>query len=94
MCLLTPRCGDWHPGYHSTAAQRDNVIDFFDGVGSSTSYAVFDSGWKYIYDRFNDTYRYVRLATATLLVSVSRQVPIWILGSPRRWIQLAATCAV
>lgn len=43
----------------STAAQRDNVIDFFDGVGSSTSYAVFDSGWKYIYDRFNDTYRYV-----------------------------------
>jgi hypothetical protein len=42
-----------------TAAQRDNVIDFFDGVGSSTSYAVFDSGWKYIYDRFNDTYRYV-----------------------------------
>ncbi len=43
----------------STDAQRDNVIDFFDGVGSSTSYAVFDSGWKYIYDRFNDTYRYV-----------------------------------
>ena len=43
----------------STEAQRDNVIDFFDGVGSSTSYAVFDSGWKYIYDRFNDTYRYV-----------------------------------
>jgi len=43
----------------STSAQRDNVIDFFDGVGSSTSYAVFDSGWKYIYDRFNDTYRYV-----------------------------------
>lgn len=42
-----------------TEAQRDNVIDFFDGVGSSTSYAVFDSGWKYIYDRFNDTYRYV-----------------------------------
>ena len=32
----------------STDAQRDNVIDFFDGVGSSTSYAVFDSGWKYI----------------------------------------------
>lgn len=43
----------------SVEQQRDNVIDFFDGVGSPTSYAVFDSGWKYIYDRFNDTYRYV-----------------------------------
>lgn len=43
----------------SVDQQRDNVIDFFDGVGSPTSYAVFDSGWKYIYDRFNDTYRYV-----------------------------------
>lgn len=43
----------------SVEQQRDNVIDFFDGVGSPTSYAVFDSGWKYVYDRFNDTYRYV-----------------------------------
>ena len=26
---------------------------------TSTSYAVFDSGYKYIYDRFNDVYRYI-----------------------------------
>ena len=40
------------------AAQRDNTIAFFDGL-PSTSYAVFDSGIKYTYDRFNDKYRYV-----------------------------------
>jgi len=28
---------------------------------TSTSYAVFDSGYKYTYDRFNDRYRYVPL---------------------------------
>ena len=26
---------------------------------TSTSYAVFDSGYKYFYDRFNDKYRYI-----------------------------------
>jgi len=38
----------------------DNVIDFFDPLTSS-SYAVFDSGYKYMYDRFNDVFRYVPL---------------------------------
>jgi hypothetical protein len=38
----------------------DNVIDFFDPITSS-SYAVFDSGYKYMYDRFNDVFRYVPL---------------------------------
>ena len=27
----------------------------------STSYAVLDSGWKYMYDRYNDTYRWIPL---------------------------------
>lgn len=51
-----------HNGFVSlatTSAQRDDIITFFDSVGSSSSYAVFDSGYKYIYDRYNDTYRYV-----------------------------------
>ena len=38
----------------------DNVINFFDPLTSS-SYAVFDSGYKYMYDRFNDVFRYVPL---------------------------------
>ena len=37
-----------------------NVKGFFDALPSS-SYVVFDSGYKYMYDRFNDVYRYVPL---------------------------------
>ena len=38
----------------------DSIIDFYAPITSST-YAVFDSGYKYMYDRFNDTFRYVPL---------------------------------
>ena len=40
--------------------QTNNVISFFDSIRSS-SYVVFDSGYKYCYDRYNDVYRYVPL---------------------------------
>lgn len=40
--------------------QTDNIIKFFDSV-SSSSYAVFDSGYKYMFDRFNNNFRYVPL---------------------------------
>jgi len=40
--------------------QTTNVKDFFDLIRSS-SYAVFDSGYKYCYDRYNDVYRFVPL---------------------------------
>ena len=36
----------------------DNITKFFDQLPSS-SYSVFDSGYKYIYDKYNDVYRYV-----------------------------------
>ena len=35
-----------------------NVISFFAPIASS-SYAVFDSTYKYMYDRFSNTYRYI-----------------------------------
>ena len=37
-----------------------NVVSFFAPVASS-SFTVFDSGYKYMYDRFANTYRYVPL---------------------------------
>ena len=40
--------------------QTSNVVDFFNNVRSS-SYVVFDSGYKYAYDRYNDVYRYCPL---------------------------------
>ena len=44
----------------NSATQKDNVISFFNGIASS-SYVFFDSGYKYMYDRYNDVYRYVPL---------------------------------
>jgi len=38
----------------------NNVVSFFAPV-TSTTYGIFDSGYKYMYDRFNDTFRYVPL---------------------------------
>jgi phage tail sheath protein FI len=38
--------------------QTDNIIEFFSPLQSS-SYAVFDSGYKYTYDRFNNQFRYI-----------------------------------
>jgi hypothetical protein len=38
----------------------NNVISFYAPVTSS-SYAVFDSGYKYMFDRFNNTFRYIPL---------------------------------
>ena len=38
----------------------NNIVSFYSSVASST-YAVFDSGYKYMFDRFNNTFRYVPL---------------------------------
>ena len=45
---------------NSSADITDNVISFYAPI-SSSSYAVFDSGYKYMYDRFSNTFRYVPL---------------------------------
>ena len=44
----------------SEITQPANVKAFMDLVPSS-SYAFLDSGWKYTYDKYNDTYRWVPL---------------------------------
>ena len=42
----------------NTTNQADKIINRRNSLTSS-SYAVFDSGWKYQYDRYNDVYRWV-----------------------------------
>lgn len=44
-----------NPGLESTS-----LVNWFGAVSDST-YAVYDSGYKYMYDRYNDVYRYVPL---------------------------------
>ena len=45
-------------GVSNSQQQTENIESFFKLLPSS-SYVVFDSGYKYIYDKYNDLYRYV-----------------------------------
>jgi hypothetical protein len=45
-------------GITNTATQTSNLIKYFSPL-SSSSYAVFDSGYKYTYDRFNNKFVYI-----------------------------------
>ena len=47
-------------GVQKSTYQTNNVKDSFDLLPSS-SYVVYDSGYKYMYDKYNDVYRYVPL---------------------------------
>lgn len=62
----------------SSSVKTDNVIAFFRTLPSS-SYAVFDSGYKYIYDKYNDVYRYVPCAAdvAGLCVNATNNAETW-----------------
>ena len=42
----------------NTNTQTENLIKYFSSL-SSSSYATFDSGYKYQYDRFNNEFRYI-----------------------------------
>jgi hypothetical protein len=42
----------------NSTTQTNNIISFFSPLASS-SYAVFDSGYKYTYDRFNNKFVYI-----------------------------------
>jgi len=59
VAFISPRRADV-VGVTTGVAQTNNVKGFFDQL-ASTSYAVFDSGYKYMYDKYNDVYRYVPL---------------------------------
>jgi len=45
-------------GLTNTTTQTNNLVRFFSPL-SSSSYAIFDSGYKYTYDRFNNRFRYI-----------------------------------
>ena len=47
-------------GITSSITQTQNVLAFMNGIRSS-SYVMLDSGYKYMYDRYNDVYRFVPL---------------------------------
>jgi phage tail sheath protein FI len=61
IACVSPHRGDVVPdgfSFKSTDDMTDDIVEFFSTLASS-SYAVFDSGYKYMYDRFNDAFRYI-----------------------------------
>ena len=62
----------------TSIAQTANVIKGFDTLPSS-SYVVYDSGYKYMYDKYNDVYRYVPLNgdTAGLCANTDQVTDPW-----------------
>ena len=59
ICFISPARADV-VNVSTALTQTDNVKTYFDTLPSS-SYAVFDSGYKYMYDKYNDVYRHVPL---------------------------------
>lgn len=59
MCFISPP-RYMVVGQNDSETITDSLVSFAQEL-SSSSYAVFDSGYKYTYDRFNDKYRYVPL---------------------------------
>ena len=62
----------------SATDQLDNVLSFFSPITSS-SYAVFDSGYQYVYDRFNKKFIYMPMSSdiAGLMVRTDRDQFPW-----------------
>jgi phage tail sheath protein FI len=57
MAVISPHRGDVLSSTN-TNTQTDNILAFY-GPLASSSYAVFDTGYKYSYDRFNNEFRYI-----------------------------------
>ena len=57
---ITDTSDDRAATINSDSDITDNILSFYAPV-SSSSYAVFDTGYKYMYDRFANTFRYVPL---------------------------------
>jgi DNA/RNA endonuclease YhcR with UshA esterase domain len=77
IAVISPRRSDVINSSTSTI-KTENIVDFFSNIQSS-SFAMFDSGYKYIYDKFNDQYRYVPCAAdvAGLCINTTINSETW-----------------
>ena len=77
MAFISPRRGDII-GYTDPQEIAENIVEFMKGVTSS-SYLVIDSSYKYIYDKYNDKYRYIpcNADTAGLTLRTEVQFEPW-----------------
>jgi hypothetical protein len=77
IAVISPHRGDV-VDISDSNQQTDEIIEFFSPL-SSSSYAVFDSGYKYTFDRFNNKFRYVpcNADVAGLMVRTAIELYPW-----------------
>jgi len=77
IAFISPSRGDVI-GQSDTNVIVNKTIDMYSKLGS-TSYAVFDNNYKYIYDKYNDVYRYVpcNADVAGLVLSATLNSEAW-----------------
>jgi hypothetical protein len=46
---------------NNTGNELASIISWYNSLGRATSYAFADCGWKYMFDKYNNTYRYIPL---------------------------------
>lgn len=46
---------------NQTGSETSNITSWVNGLGTNSTYAFADSGWKYQYDKYNNAYRWVPL---------------------------------
>ena len=65
-------------GSETTSQKTDLIVDFFANINRS-SFAILDSGYKYIYDKYNQKYRFVPCAAdvAGLCISTTINSETW-----------------
>lgn len=78
IAVISPRRSDVVNNSGYVGKEVDDSVSFRNSLPSS-SYAVIDSGYKYIYDKYNDLYRYVPLNgdTAGLMVRTDNERDPW-----------------
>tara|TARA_B100000686_G_scaffold31688_1_gene32851 strand:+ start:242 stop:3013 length:2772 start_codon:yes stop_codon:yes gene_type:complete len=77
IAFVSPYRGDVI-GQAKTSTIIQRTVNYFDQL-SSTSYAVFDNNYKYIYDKYSDKYRYIpcNADVAGLVLSTTLQQEPW-----------------
>lgn len=75
VAFLSPELADC---VNNGGNEVEDIVAFRNSVGSS-SYAFMDSSWKYMYDKYNDKYRWVPMNgdTAGLCVRTDQQRDPW-----------------
>ena len=46
---------------NNAGSETTSIASWLSGLGTTSTYAVADSGWKYQYDKYNNTYRWIPL---------------------------------